>query len=132
MGGMYSVSCIYVGMLPSPSSPPSFLSLLSPLPPPQDKACAHAVGSRSYMESLMCLESLPQDRVITQAMCYPTVEGIVADIASVLSDTGIRAVYVGSDVTPPLGVIREGLGDTVRPHMYCMVGSVCVKFICAK
>ena len=61
----------------------------------------------------MCLESLPEDRVITQDMCYPTVDSIVADIASVLSDTGISVVYIGSDVTPPLGVIRERLGDTV-------------------
>jgi len=63
----------------------------------QQRACEHAIGQRSYMESLQCLGAL-SEHVITEDICYPSREAIQDQINGVLDGQHqIRHVYIATD-----------------------------------
>ena len=65
------------------------------------------------MESGQCLEELPGSTITTE-LCLQSDEQITRHIKTMADRTGVRHVFVGSDVDPRLSYIRKKLGNTVR------------------
>jgi len=77
------------------------------------KACEHAVERRDFMESSQCLEDLPSTATITQELCLPSREGIIRHIASTSKQSGIKNVFVASDIDPDIAYLQRKLGTEV-------------------
>ena len=91
--------------------------------PLQEKACERAVGMESFMESGQCLEDVP-GTTITQELCLQSHEQITRHIKTLADSTGVRHVYVASDVDPRLSYIRKKLGTSVSKAS-CKSGHLC-------
>ena len=91
----------------------------------QVKACDRAVGTKSFMESGQCLEGTP-GATITQELCLPSHEEMTKHINTLADKTGIRHVFVASDVDPRISYIKKKLGMSVsgQSQLICIVARV--------
>ena len=64
------------------------------------------------MESLQCLEDTP-GATVTVDICNPSREKIAADITTAVDRTGIKAVFIASDVDPQISDLQQRLGSHV-------------------
>lgn len=67
------------------------------------------------MESMQCLEEDLEESKVTEDICYPRHEDLVLDIKHMTEVTGIKAVYLASDVQPVqiLDDLKKELGSEV-------------------
>ena len=70
------------------------------------------------MESLQCLEDLPDDVTVTQDICFPSTNRIISDLRVIIKRTGINNVFIGSDTEPPLTELKEELGPNVSYYRF--------------
>ncbi|XP_064393051.1 GDP-fucose protein O-fucosyltransferase 1-like isoform X2 [Halichondria panicea] len=62
-----------------------------------EKACESAVGRDSFMESGQCLEDIPNAK-IDKDVCLPSMEVVKRHLLALLRKTGIKSLFVASDV----------------------------------
>lgn len=63
----------------------------------QEKACESAFGRDSFMESGQCLEDIPNAK-IDKDVCLPSMEVVKRHLLALLRKTGIKSLFVASDV----------------------------------
>ena len=79
----------------------------------QERACEHAIGQTSFMESGQCLEDMPGTKV-TQELCLPSTNQAAKQIKAAVKRTGYTSVYIASDTYPDMSQLQAKLGSKVR------------------
>ena len=65
------------------------------------------------MESGQCLEDLPRAK-INQDICLPPVDLVSRHVLSILRKTGIKSVFIASDVDADVYNIQQYIGRKVK------------------
>ena len=82
------------------------------------------------MESTQCLEDLPAAATITQELCLPSRDGVIRHIASTAQQSGIKNVFVASDIDPDIAYLQRKLGTDVSWFMlYRATSSICSRYL---
>ena len=84
----------------------------------QVRACEHAGGRDSFMESDQCLEDVPGGKV-TKELCLPPIDLVAKHVMSLIRKYGTRSVFVASDVPPDVHNLKQKLGRKV-PTIVCL------------
>lgn len=71
------------------------------------------MGRDSFMESGQCLEALPR-ALITNDVCLPSMEVVKRHVLTTLRKTGIKSVFVASDVDAEVYNIQQYIGRKVN------------------
>lgn len=81
-----------------------------------ERACEHATGRESFMESGQCLESLPPRTTITKGLCIPPLDLVSRHVLTIARKNGIKDVFVASDVAADVHNMKQRLGISMRVH----------------